>query len=318
MDYRKLRVIFLGTPEFAACHLEYLLEHKVNIIAVITNRHQAAGRGLKPVPCAVYQSALKYKLPVFQPVRLKDPDFLESVRQLQADVQAVVAFRMLPQVLWKMPPLGTINMHASLLPQYRGAAPIQHVLLNGETMTGVTTFLLQHAIDTGAILLQEKVPITPTDNAGDLHNKLMLAGCELLLRTLQGLAQNTLRPISQDQIKNAQSLKKAPKIKKEDARIVPQRNKQDILCQIRAFAPYPGAYIALPHKSLSLKIFAARALEEQCHPAGSLVKGDKTLKLYCADGALHLLQVQLSGKKVMSVPDLLNGYAHLFAHTMMV
>src|SRR5688572_15646981 len=234
------RIIFMGTPEFAVASLDALVQAGCNIIAVITAPDKPAGRGMKLTESAVKKYAVEKQLPVLQPVKLKDPEFLETLKGLQADLQIVVAFRMLPEVVWNMPPLGTINLHGSLLPQYRGAAPINWAVINGEKETGVTTFKLQHEIDTGDILLQQSFPIGDDETAGEVHDKMKDIGARLLVRTVQGIAEGTLQ--STPQPATEAPLKHAPKIYTDTCNINWTKTAQEIHDLIRGLSPFPGAF----------------------------------------------------------------------------
>ena len=303
-----MRIIFMGTPEFAVASLQALLEAGENVVAVITAPDKPAGRGQKLHQSAVKQFAATHEIPVLQPVKLRDPQFLSELQSLQADLQVVVAFRMLPEVVWNMPPLGTINLHASLLPQYRGAAPINHAVINGETESGVTTFRLQHEIDTGNILFAEKVPIGPDDTAGDLHDQLMIVGAQLLVRTVQALRAGSISPIAQEHLMTGNELKHAPKLFKEDGKIDWHRSVDDVHNLIRGLSPYPTAYTDLD--GLSLKIF--KSVKEKTrpqYPVGTYHSDGSTfLKFACPDGYIDLREVQLAGKKRMDIQSFLRGY----------
>src|SRR5690606_27214075 len=237
-----MRIIFMGTPEFAVTSLAALLDAGNDIVAVVTAPDKPAGRGRKLHQSAVKEYALTMGLPVLQPEKLRNPNFLAELRALQADLQVVVAFRMLPEVVWDMPPHGTVNLHASLLPHYRGAAPINHAIINGESKSGVTTFLLQHEIDTGHMLFQEEVGIDENDDAGVLHDKLMNKGAELLVKTIQAISENNTNPIPQNSVKPAEVLQTAPKIFKEDCKINWEDNTDKIYNLIRGLSPYPAAF----------------------------------------------------------------------------
>lgn len=297
----------MGTPDFAVASLSALLEAGENIVAVVTAPDKPAGRGQKLHQSAVKIFAEANNLPVLQPEKLKDTAFIETLRSFKADLQIVVAFRMLPEVVWNMPPLGTINVHASLLPQYRGAAPINHAIINGEKESGVTTFLLQHEIDTGNILLSESVAIDEKDNAGSLHDKLMKAGANTLIKTIQKLKSNTLRPIPQKDIIENQ-LKHAPKIFKDDCLIDWNSDIQTIYNKIRGLSPYPTAFTYLDKKAL--KIYEAEKEEKSnsLQPGRYETDGKSYLKFSGNDGLLSIKQLQIEGKKKMSVEEFLRGY----------
>ncbi len=307
---KDLRIIFMGTPDFAVTSLEALVNNGFQIIAVITAPDKPAGRGMKLTESAVKKYAVEKGLPVLQPGKLKNPEFLAQLRALQADLQIVVAFRMLPEVVWNMPPMGTINLHGSLLPQYRGAAPIHWAVINGEKETGVTTFLLKQEIDTGDILLQESFPIGEEDTTGDVHDKMKKIGAGLLVRTVKELSSGELKKTDQQSILPAEDaeLKHAPKIFTETCQINWSGNTQDIHNLIRGLSPFPGALTRLDGKIL--KIFrGSREIVPPTHPTGTVVSDGKTyLKFACADGYIHLLDLQLEGKKRMSAEEFLRGY----------
>lgn len=297
----------MGTPVFAVESLKTLVQTGENVVAVITTPDKPAGRGQKIQQSPVKQYALDQGIPILQPEKLKDNEFLNELQSYQADLQVVVAFRMLPKIVWDMPPMGTINVHASLLPQYRGAAPINHALMNGEKETGVTTFLLQHEIDTGHILLSETVNIEETDNAGALHDKLMIAGTRVLRRTIDGLKEKTLHPIPQADLPT-EILRHAPKIFKEDCLIDWSQDTETIHNKIRGLSPYPTAFTKIDGKIL--KIFEAK--KEIAPPliaAGTYQTDGKTyLKFATKDGYVSLTTIQMEGKKKMDITEFLKGY----------
>lgn len=306
-ELKDLRIVFMGTPDFAVASLDALCEAGGNIVGVITAPDKPAGRGMKMTASAVKQYALERGLNILQPEKLKDPDFIESLRKLQADVQVVVAFRMLPEIVWNMPPLGTVNAHASLLPDYRGAAPINWAIINGESETGVTTFKLQHEIDTGHILMKERVKIGDHENAGSLYDRLKLTGAELIVKTMHGLATNSLREIPQEELTQGMELHHAPKIFTETCRIQWDRSARDINNLIRGLSPFPGAFTELQGRML--KIFAA-SVHDGAHgrtPGTWETDGKTKLRFYCSSGSLDLLEIQLEGKKRMTVEDFLRG-----------
>lgn len=303
---RDLRLVFFGTPDFAVASLRALLNAGAHVLAVVTAPDKPAGRARQLHETPVKQFAVAKNVPVMQPLKLKDSAFLDALKSLNADLHVVVAFRMLPEAVWNMTPLGTINVHASLLPQYRGAAPINWAIIHGESETGVTTFRLKHEIDTGNILLQQKVPIVPSDDAGSLHDKLMEAGAELLVKTLEGLAENSITPQRQPE---AGDLKHAPKIFKEDCRIDWQQPAQQILNFIRGMSPVPGAFTTLHEKTL--KIFKAHTRQEE--PAGAAPgsfdsDGRHYLRVAACDGWVYLDELQQEGKKRMNVEAFLRGF----------
>lgn len=296
----------MGTPEFAVASLEALCDNGFNVVAVVTAPDKPAGRGMELKQSAVKEVASAKNIPVLQPLKLKDPLFLETLKSYRADLQVVVAFRMLPEVVWNMPPFGTINVHASLLPQYRGAAPINWAIINGEKETGVTTFKLQHEIDTGHILLQEKMTIAPDENAGSLHDRMKVTGADLLIRTIVGMADGSI--IALPQTLAAKSIKHAPKIFTETCIINWEQNASQINNLVRGLSPYPAAFTYLDNKKL--KIFAAEPeITKQLDTPGAISTDYKTvLKFATADGYLHITSLQAEGKKKMSVSDFLRGY----------
>lgn len=305
-----LRIIFMGTPQFAVPSLDRLYQAGLIIVGVITAPDKPAGRGMKITESAVKKYAIEKKLKILQPEKLKDPSFIEELKALNADVQVVVAFRMLPEIVWNMPPLGTINLHASLLPQYRGAAPINWAIINGEKETGVTTFKLQQEIDTGNILLQQKIGINDDETAGSLHDKMMEAGASLLLKTINQMAEGSLKQISQSSIAGPphSTLKSAPKIFSEDCEINWNKNVAEIYNFIRGLSPYPAAFTYL--KGKKLKVFTAHkeSTEISAKP-GEVFTDHKTfLKLAATGGFIHLREIQLEGKKRMKIEEFLRGW----------
>lgn len=315
--YKELRIVFMGTPEFAVASLDALVKAKCNIVGVITAPDKPAGRGLKMNESAVKKYAVRHRLKILQPEKLKNPEFLEELRSLKADLQVVIAFRMLPESVWSMPPLGTINLHGSLLPQYRGAAPINWAVINGEKETGVTTFKLKHEIDTGDILLQESFPIGENETAGEVHDKMKEIGAKVLVETVKGIAEGTLHERPQTSDNGQQSsmvsgqsseLKHAPKIFTETCNIDWRKSVDEIHNLIRGLSPFPGAFTELKDKTL--KIF--RGEKEPSLPTskpGRWESDGKTyLKFAAKDGYILLKDVQLEGKKRMPIEDFLRGY----------
>ncbi len=304
--YKNLRIVFMGTPEFAVASLDALVKADCNIVGVITAPDKQAGRGLQLQQSAVKKYAVENNLNILQPEKLKDPVFLASLKALHADVQAVVAFRMLPEVVWNMPPLGTINVHGSLLPQYRGAAPINWAVINGEKFTGVTTFKLQQEIDTGNILLAEKIAIEENDDAGTVHDKLKEVGAVLLVKTIVLLAGNELTEIPQQQIEG--DIKHAPKLFTKTGNIDWTNNVDEVYNLIRGLSPYPAAYTLLNGKTL--KIFnAEKILELPDNLPGTYKTDEKTfLHFACNNGYINITTLQLEGKKKMEIKDFLRGY----------
>lgn len=319
-DYKDLRIVFMGTPEFAVASLDALVQAGCRVAGVITAPDKPGGRGMQLQQSAVKKYAVEHQLPVLQPEKLKNPEFLAELKALNADLQIVVAFRMLPEVVWNMPPLGTINLHGSLLPQYRGAAPINWAVINGEKETGVTTFKLKHEIDTGDILLQESFPINEDDTVGTVHDTMKEIGARLLVKTIKGLAAGSLNEIPQadvnpltasqnSKINNLnQELRHAPKIHTETCRIDWSKTTEEVYNLIRGLSPYPAAFTILNEKML--KIYRAKKENTPpVHTSGEYDTDGKTyLKFACSDGYLHVLDLQLEGKKKMGVEEFLRGY----------
>ncbi len=301
---KKLRIIYMGTPDFAVGGLRALVEAGFNIVAVITAPDKPSGRGLQLQQSPVKQFALAHEIPVLQPEKLKNAEFLETLRSYQADLQVVVAFRMLPEVVWNMPPLGTLNLHASLLPDYRGAAPINHAIIQGEKVTGVTTFFLKHEIDTGDIIFSEKVEIQPEDYAGSLHDKLMETGAQLIVKTVAAIQSGTVITTPQSGI----SEKTAPKIFKENCLIDWNKPTEQIHNFIRGLSPYPGAYTMLRGKML--KIFESEKIITQHHHAtGEFITDNKSsIQFTTSDGFINVLSLQAEGKKRMTAEEFLRGW----------
>ncbi len=305
MDVRSLRIVFLGTPEFAKASLEALVDAGFNIVGVITAPDKPAGRGMKLTQSAVKEYAGSKGLPVLQPEKLKNPEFLAELRNLKADLQLVVAFRMLPELVWNMPPMGTINLHASLLPDYRGAAPINWAIINGEKMTGLTTFKLQQQIDTGDILLQEKLEIGEAETAGELHDRMKDLGAKLLVQTVKELAERVVKPIPQDLSRTEP--KHAPKIYTDTCRINWTANADDIFNLIRGLSPYPAAFTSLQNKMF--KIYQAeKEVKDHNDIPGSQRVLDGKLQFACANGYIYPKLVQAEGKRRMTIEDFLRGW----------
>ena len=304
---KPLKIIFMGTPEFAVASLDKLLRSNHKVVAVITAPDKPAGRGMLVNESDVKKFALKNHLNILQPIKLKDPEFLATLKSLEADLQVVVAFRMLPEVVWNMPALGTINLHASLLPQYRGAAPINWAIINGEKETGITTFKLQHEIDTGNILFQQKIAIANNDTAGTLHDNLMIAGADLVLKTVNNIAEGNMAEINQAEI-NTSVQKTAPKIFTETCEINWQLPGNDVYNLVRGLSPYPTAFTFLSNKKLKIYSAEKEIVDEPVTP-GQVFSDNKTyLKFSTADGYLLLKEIQLEGKKKMKIEDFLNGW----------
>ena len=311
MNAKDLRIVFMGTPEFAVTSLRALVEGGYNIVGVVTTPDKPAGRGQKIQQSDVKQYAVEQGLPVLQPVKLRDPEFQSALEALKPDLGIVIAFRMLPETVWSLPRLGTFNLHASLLPQYRGAAPINWAIINGETETGVTTFLLNHQIDTGDIIGQVRCPILPEDNIGTLYDKLMEIGSGLVLDTVEKIAEGNITPIAQSHIPDSE-LKPAPKIFKEDCLIDWSMEGERIVNFVRGLAPYPAAWSRMYKEGAevgSAKIFSVRftAAEHKCCAGEVRTDGRSTLEVACKDGWIALEELQLAGKRRMAVRDLLLG-----------
>ncbi|PBQ31648.1 methionyl-tRNA formyltransferase [Sphingobacteriaceae bacterium] len=309
-----MRIVFMGTPEFAVASLESLLKNNFNIVGVVTAPDKPAGRGQQLHQSAVKKFALENNLKVLQPEKLKDPDFINELKNLNADLQIVVAFRMLPEVVWNMPTQGTYNLHASLLPKYRGAAPINWAIINGETETGVTTFKLKHEIDTGNILFKEKVPVTETMNAGELHDVLMKTGSELIVKTVRAIEESTNAKIALTFLEqNDKETCHAPKLFKESCRIDWEKPVIEIYNLIRGLSPHPTAYTEIHAEGqapLSLKLFSSKyTVISHENTNGSLLTDNKTfLRVFAGEGYLDITELQLQGKKRMMVADFLRGF----------
>ncbi len=310
---KNLRIVFMGTPEFAVATLGSLLINELNVVSVITAPDKPSGRGRKITKSAVKQFAELSELPVLQPVSLKDPEFISHLKSLNADMFIVVAFRMLPEEVWKLPPLGTINLHASLLPDYRGAAPINHAIINGETKTGVTTFLIDEKIDTGKILLREEVQIFPFENAGDLHDRLMKLGARLVIKTITEISENNLKPVSQTELSgHADFPKLAPKIHPEDCIIDWHSDAVKIHNLVRGLSPYPCArsWFRNDTSRLSFKIFSSQPeIENHSFIPGTIFTDGKSyLKISVRHGFLKILSLQIEGKNRVNTAEFLNGF----------
>lgn len=303
-DFHSLRIVFMGTPEFAVASLDALVKAGCNIVGVITAPDKPAGRGMQLQQSAVKKYAIEHNLKVLQPEKLKSLQFLEELRSLNADLQIVVAFRMLPEFVWNMPPMGTVNLHGSLLPQYRGAAPINWAIINGEKETGVTTFKLKHEIDTGDILLQESFPVGENDTAGEVHDKMKVIGAEVLVKTVKGLADGSLKETPQSD----SEIKHAPKIHTDTCRINWSQPVESVYNLVRGLSPYPAAFTIMNEKML--KIYKAKKETSfPSHTEGDYDTDGKTfLRFACANGYLHLLEIQLEGKKRMGIEEFLRGY----------
>ncbi len=314
MKKEELRIVYMGTPEFAVESLKCLVEGGYNVVGVVTMPDKPMGRhGSVLQPSPVKQYAVEHGLRVLQPVRLKDEEFVEELCSLNADLQIVVAFRMLPEVVWNMPRLGTFNLHASLLPQYRGAAPINWAVINGDTETGITTFFLKHEIDTGKVIQQVRVPIEDTDNVGDVHDKLMLLGGRLVTETVDNIIAGTVKPVEQDEMCGGEELRPAPKIFHETCRIDWQeKTMKQIYDFVRGLSPYPAAWTELVNgdKTMSVKIYEAVKIEgdSSAYPVGTVTTDGKSeLKVAVKDGFIGICVLQMAGKKRMDTGDFLRG-----------
>jgi methionyl-tRNA formyltransferase len=308
-----LRIVFMGTPDFAVASLEKLIETKHEIVGVVTVPDKPAGRGQKLQYSAVKQFTLDKKIPILQPEKLKDVEFVEKLKKLDADLFVVVAFRMLPEVVWSLPRFGTINLHASLLPQYRGAAPINWAIINGETETGITTFYIEKDIDTGNIIFNDKVPIGIKDSAGDLHDKLMVTGANLIIKTVDSIESGKIETISQKLIiDSTKKLNAAPKLDKETCKIIWNDNSLNIYNKIRGLSPYPAAWSILQFNDnrISVKIFESEYLTENSNnlPGTLITDGKKILEVATADGLISIKSLQIEGKKRMLVEEFLRGF----------
>ncbi|PWU03405.1 MAG: methionyl-tRNA formyltransferase [Bacteroidetes bacterium] len=298
----------MGTPDFAVASLKALLEAGANIVGVVTAPDKPSGRGMKLNESAVKKFALENHLQILQPLKLKHPEFVNALRALRPDIGVVVAFRMLPEIVWNLSPMGTINLHGSLLPQYRGAAPINWAVINGEKETGVTTFKLQQEIDTGNILMQEKFPIGEKETAGDVHDRMKEIGASLLVKTIIGVAGGTLQEIPQKTLSDPGNIKHAPKINTETCRINWEKSAEEVYNLIRGLSPFPTAFTQLNSKSL--KIFFGEK-DYSSKPSASGVhetNGKSYLRFACTDGWLQLKEIQLEGKKKMGIEEFLRGF----------
>lgn len=308
-----LRIVYMGNPDFAVRPLQIMLEHNYNVVAVVTGQDKPAGRGKKLNESAVKVFAKEQNLPIIQPESLKSEDFLQTLRNLNIDLIVVVAFKMLPKVVWQIPKIGTINIHASLLPQYRGAAPINWAIINGEKKTGVTSFIINEVIDTGNILLQKEVDITDDETVGTLHDKLQESGSQLLIETLQLLETGKQQGIDQTTLfANEKDLKPAPKIFKETCKINWNEKSVKINNLIRGFSPYPGAWTIIKkgENTFVFKIFSAKVLLEQhTMKVGQLVEKNNSIAISTLDGYLQPIEIQLEGKKRMNISDFLRGFS---------
>lgn len=313
MKKEDLRIVYMGTPDFAVESLRCLVEGGYNVVGVITMPDKPAGRGHKIQFSPVKQYALDQNLPLLQPEKLKDEAFIDALRAWKADLQIVVAFRMLPQIVWDMPPMGTFNLHASLLPQYRGAAPINWAVMNGDKETGITTFFLQHEIDTGKVIQQEKVAIAETDNVGIVHDKLMTLGGKLVIETVDAILEDRVTPIPQEEMAQQTELRPAPKIFKETCKINWSQEASSVYNFIRGLSPYPAAWTELHNEDdapITMKIYeTTKVIKEHNQAPGTIVTDDKTyLHIAVKDGYLNIQSLQLAGKKRLSINEFLRGF----------
>ena len=315
MNKESLRIVFLGTPDFAVESLDALVSGGYNIVGVVTMPDKIGGRGHKVIESPVKQYAVAHGFKLMQPANLKEPGFVEELRSLNADLQIVIAFRMLPEIVWSMPPMGTFNLHASLLPKYRGAAPINRAVMNGETETGVTTFFLKHEIDTGDIIQQVAVPIEIDDDVEAVHDRLMHLGASLVLETVDAILAGIVKPIEQEKLLTAgEEPTPAPKIFKEDCRIDWTKTSWEVYNHIRGLSPYPAAWSAFVDAQgteYQFKVFKTSHPEKfQSSPVapGTIEYTKHTIKIACADGFIEILSLQLAGKKRMSSDEFLRGF----------
>lgn len=313
IEKENLRIVYMGTPDFAVAPLAKLVESGYNVVCVITMPDKKSGRGMNLHYSPVKEYALSKNIPLLQPEKLKDPEFISKLESYNADLQIVVAFRMLPEVVWGMPPLGTFNLHASLLPQYRGAAPINWAVINGEKETGVTTFFLKHEIDTGNIIMQEKISIGPDEDVGSVHDRLMLLGSELVVKTVVGIINNEVHPVPQ---KTSAFIRQAPKLFKDNTRISWTRNVLEIYNLIRGLSPYPSAWTMMERQGMEpvkVKIFkTSYEYAETSDNSGAIQSDGKGyMKIVCRDGLISVKKIQLAGRKAMPVEDFLRGFKEI-------
>lgn len=315
--YKDVRIVYMGTPDFAVEPLKALVDAGCNIVGVVTVPDKPAGRGQKIQSSPVKIYAEEKGLKIMQPDKLKNPEFIEELASLKPDIAIVVAFRMLPESVWSLPKLGTFNLHASLLPQYRGAAPINWAIINGEKKTGVTTFLIDHEIDTGKIIFSSEIEISENETAGELHDKLMVIGAKLVLKTVIALAENNVKPISQlNLLQLSSSIKSAPKIFRETCRIDWNKSSQEIHNLIRGLSPYPAAWAEIifdDGSTIQAKILKSNLVEKrhQLEIGTIVIEGRSTLNVACNDGFIGVVEIQPAGKKPMKTSDLLNGFRNV-------
>ncbi len=312
---KELRIVFLGTPEFSVPSLRRLVEEGYNVVGVVTTPDRAAGRGQKIYECEVKREAMRLGLPILQPEKLRDEEFLAELKSWDADLGVIIAFRMLPEVVWSMPRFGTFNLHASLLPDYRGAAPINHAIINGDSKSGVTTFMLNHKIDEGAILAQREVAILAEDNVGTLYEKLMNVGQDLVVESVERIAAGDITPIDQDSITSSQ-MRPAPKIFKENCLIDWSWSGERIVNFVRGLSPYPAAWTNLVgvngEAPTTAKIFEVRYEPKECVEIGRIISDDrKYIGIECSDGVIYIESIQLAGKKRLQTKELLLGFKNI-------
>jgi len=317
MKGKDLRIVFMGTPDFAVASLKALVDSGYNIVGVITAPDKPAGRGNKLTESAVKKYAVENNIKVLQPEKLKNSEFLMELQNLKADLQVVVAFRMLPEVVWNMPPKGTFNLHGSLLPQYRGAAPLNWAVMNGETKTGVTTFLLDQQIDTGKIIFKKETPIGENETVGDIHDRLMQIGAQLVTETVDAIAEGNIQPIPQTDLIEESKIKHAPKIFKEDCKVDWTKDTETIRNLIRGLSPYPTAWTNLVHKvtgnEIQAKLFFAQKVDsEKSELPGTIETNGKTfINVACKNGWLEITDLQIAGKKRMKTEEFLRGFQQI-------
>lgn len=317
MKGKNLRIVFMGTPDFAVASLKALVDGGYNIVGVITAPDKPAGRGNKLTVSAVKKYALENNLKILQPEKLKNQEFLAELQNLKADLQVVVAFRMLPEAVWNMPRLGTFNLHGSLLPQYRGAAPLNWAVINGETKTGVTTFLLDHEIDTGKIIFKRETQIGENETVGEVHDRLMEIGAKLVVETVDAIAAGNIRPVPQSDLIENVEIKHAPKIFKEDCKIDWNKNTETIRNLVRGLSPYPTSWTNLVNRKTGEEIptklfFAQKVISEKSSLAGTIESDGKTfINVACNNGWLRITDLQIAGKKRMKTEEFLRGFQQI-------
>ena len=313
MNKESLRIIYMGTPDFAVLPLKTLVENGYNIVGVITNPDKPAGRGQKLQESAVKKYAQEVGLNILQPEKFRNEEFLQALKNLKADLQLVIAFKMLPEVVWNMPRLGTVNLHASLLPAYRGAAPINWAIINGEKKTGLTTFLLQHEIDTGNVLFRQEVEISDNMTAGELHDELMIQGAELIIKTVDAMIKGDYPLISQESLTTGNECTQAPKIFKDDMKIDWSKDINQVYNHIRGLSPFPAAWTELKNtdtgETISMKVYQSSKILDTTITKGGIIRSTReTLEISAIGGWIKLEEIQLAGKKRMKTEDFLRGF----------